>query len=113
VKSDGGRREAAFSFRVRQLLARAERKLSRLAVHACRHRRLVRFFAVKLSVQLDRSDLAGLERVAEGCASSVSGPVAGRLLALGLVQVHENPGACASMLQLTATGLSLIHSSDQ
>ncbi|MBE1162428.1 hypothetical protein [Dyella acidiphila] len=61
-----------------------------------------------LSVELDRNDLFGLERVAEGRAASLPETTADRLLALGLVQKGE-----AASLQLTSAGLSLIHSSDQ
>ncbi|GFZ88141.1 hypothetical protein [Dyella caseinilytica] len=63
---------------------------------------------MKFSEQLDRIDLASLERVAEGRSSTVPDPLADRLLALGLVQKAEDRA-----LQLTSVGLSLIHSSDQ
>jgi hypothetical protein len=68
---------------------------------------------VKLSTELERNDLAGLERVAEGRSSTLSGPVMERLLALGLVQKSGNPIDAVMSLQLTTAGLSLIHSSDQ
>jgi hypothetical protein len=68
---------------------------------------------VSVSVQLEKHEVAGLERVAEGRASSIAEPVAGRLLALGLVQRMESHVGHAAMLQLTAAGLSLIRSSDQ
>jgi hypothetical protein len=65
---------------------------------------------VSVSVQLEKHEVAGLERVAEGRASTLAESVAGRLLALGLIQKTEGHTAA---LQLTAAGLSLIHSSDQ
>jgi hypothetical protein len=68
---------------------------------------------MKLSEQLERSDLASLERVAEGRSSSVPESMADRLLALGLVQKAGHQAGHAVALQLTSVGLSLIHSSDQ
>lgn len=65
------------------------------------------------SVRLEKHEVAGLERVAEGCASSVAESVAGRLLALGLVQTMQSHAGHSAMLQLTSAGLSLIRSSDQ
>jgi hypothetical protein len=70
-------------------------------------------FAMKLSEQLDRSDLSSLERVAEGRSSTVPESMADRLLALGLVQKADHHAGAAVALQLTTVGLSLIHSSDQ
>jgi hypothetical protein len=68
---------------------------------------------VKPSEQLDRHDLASLERVAEGRSATVPASMADRLLALGLVQKAVSRLDDAARLQLTAAGLSLIHSSDQ
>lgn len=65
------------------------------------------------STQLEKHEIAGLERVAEGLASSVAESVAGRLLALGLVQKMQSHAGRTAMLQLTTAGLSLIRSSDQ
>lgn len=65
------------------------------------------------SVQLEKHEVMGLERVAEGCASSVAESVTGRLLALGLVQQMQSYAGHAAKLQLTSAGLSLIRSSDQ
>lgn len=65
------------------------------------------------SMQLEKHEVAGLERVAEGCAASVAESVAGRLLALGLVQKMQSHIGHAAVLQLTSAGLSLIRSSDQ
>lgn len=68
---------------------------------------------MKLDVELDRSELAALERVAEGRATTLTEMTTGRLLALGLVQIAEPCIGDPASLQLTMAGLSLIHSSDQ
>ncbi|WP_233840163.1 hypothetical protein [Dyella sp. 2HG41-7] len=65
------------------------------------------------SVELQASDLEGLERVAVGRGASVPGHVADRLWAMGLLQkIHAVAGTGAE-LQLTSNGLSIIRSSDQ
>ena len=64
---------------------------------------------VNVSIRLEKDEVAGLESIAEGRASSVPEPVASRLLAMGLVrQPHEG-----TALELTPKGLSFIRSSDQ
>jgi hypothetical protein len=67
---------------------------------------------VNVPVQLETSDVAGLERVAEGRASAVPEHVTARLLAMGLVQQYDEAGR-GPVLQLTPRGLSYIRSSDQ
>lgn len=67
---------------------------------------------MNVSVQLERSEVAGLESVAEGRAASVPEEVAVRLLAMGLVQISARTGR-GMTLQLTPKGLSFIRSSDQ
>lgn len=67
---------------------------------------------MNVSVQLERSEVAGLESVAEGRAASVPEEVAVRLLAMGLVQISTRTGH-GMTLQLTPRGLSIIRSSDQ
>lgn len=66
---------------------------------------------MNMTMQLERSEVAGLESVAEGRASTVPEHVTVRLLAMGLVQKHETDRGVP--LQLTPKGLSIIRSSDQ
>lgn len=66
---------------------------------------------MNVSVQLEKSEVAGLEWVAEGRALAVPEDISCRLLAMGLVQVHRAERGMT--LQLTQRGLSLIRSSDQ
>jgi hypothetical protein len=73
---------------------------------------------VNVSAQLEKSELTGLENVAEGRASAVPEHVVSRLLAMGLVQPSANgmergPAGHGLTLQLTPKGLSVIRSSDQ
>jgi len=67
---------------------------------------------VNVSVDLEKSDIAGLESVAEGRASVVPTPVTSRLLDMGLIQTCDESGQ-GKTLQLTPKGLSFIRSSDQ
>lgn len=67
---------------------------------------------MNVAIQLEKQEVSGLEKVAEGRASAVPEPIASRLLAMGLVQPLSGQGRGMS-LQLTPKGLSFIRSSDQ
>jgi chromosome segregation and condensation protein ScpB len=68
---------------------------------------------VNVSLQLERSEITGLEKVAEGRAAAVPEQVVSRLLAMGLVQASQHGTEQGWTLQLTPKGLSFIRSSDQ
>ena len=68
---------------------------------------------MNVSVQLEKSEVAGLENIAEGRATSVPEQVISRLVAMGLVQPSREGQASPMALQLTPKGLSFIRSSDQ
>lgn len=68
---------------------------------------------MNVSIQLETSEVVGLERIAEGRASTVPDHVADRLLAKGLVQQMDVRADSQAGLALTPKGLSFIRSSDQ
>ncbi|RDS81714.1 hypothetical protein DWU98_10880 [Dyella monticola] len=68
---------------------------------------------MNVCVNLEKSEIEGLESVAEGRASAVSAPVTSRLLDMGLIQPCDENGHGMKTLQLTPKGLSFIRSSDQ
>jgi len=67
---------------------------------------------VNVAIQLEKHEVAGLEKIAEGRVAAVPDSIASRLLAIGLVQPLREAGRGLT-LQLTPKGLSFIRSSDQ
>lgn len=70
-------------------------------------------FRVPATIRLDAADYANLALVAQGQSFLLEAVAAQRLLAAGLVLWMAASDVAPASLQLTRTGLALIHSSDQ